>query len=181
MITIEVIVFITTILFGIVIYVRESKNNRLYRFFNKLMHSKELQMKDDNPKGFVYEQPFLLRLVWVALLFLLVAIIVAFVTPFNAFYFQYFASAVVGTLIGTYIAAAFFGASKGLKKENIKEAIEKGKDFVEELAEGKKDTIESLPADRQVEAKDVPEKLENQNEPSQKSARDRLKDKGMIK
>lgn len=175
MITIEVIVFIATILFGIVIYVRESKNNKLYRFFNKLMHSKELQMADDNPKGFVYQQPFLLRLVWVSLLFLLIAIIVAFVTPFNAFYFQYFASAVVGTLIGTYVAAGFFGASKGLKKENIQEAFEKGKDFVEELAEGKKDTVE-------VEAKPEPEKLKNDvEETTQKSARDRLKDKGMIK
>jgi len=97
-----------------------------------------------------------------------------FIIPFQIFQIQYVATAIVGTLIGTYIAAAFFGASKGLQKENIKEAIEKGKDFVEELAEGKKDTIE-------VEAKEVPEKLEEQNEPSQKSARDRLKDKGMIK
>jgi len=174
MITIEVIVFIITILFGIVIYVRESKNNRLYRFFNKLMHSKELQMKGDNPKGFVYQQPFLLRLVWMTLLFLLVAVILNFIIPFQIFQIQYVATAIVGTLIGTYIAAAFFGASKGLQKESIKEAIEKGKDFVEELAEGKKDTIE-------VEAKEVPEKLEEPNEPSQKSARDRLKDKGMIK
>ncbi|WP_255571334.1 hypothetical protein [Halomarinibacterium sedimenti] len=174
MITIEVIVFIMTILFGIVIYVRESKNNRLYRFFNKLMHSKELQMKDDNHKGFVYQQPFLLRLVWMTLLFLLVAVILNFIIPFQIFQIQYVATAIVGTLIGTYVAAAFFGASKGLQKENIKEAIEKGKDFVEELAEDKKDTIE-------VEAKEVPEKLEEQNEPNQKSARDRLKDKGMIK
>ncbi|MEZ4874643.1 MAG: hypothetical protein R2793_04160 [Flavobacteriaceae bacterium] len=175
MITIEVIVFIATILFGIVIYVRESKNNRLYRFFNKLMHSKELQMQEGNPKGFVYEQPFLLRLVWVTLLFLLAAIILNFIIPFNIFQIQYVATAVVGTLLGTYIAAGFFVASKGLKKENIKDVIEKGKDFVEELAEGKKDTIE-------VEAKEVTEKLENKGEETpQKSARDRLKDKGMIK
>ncbi|MCB0458171.1 MAG: hypothetical protein R2776_00185 [Flavobacteriaceae bacterium] len=175
MITIEVIVFIVTILFGIVIYVRESKNNRLYRFFNKLMHSKELQMKNDNPKGFVYQQPFLLRLVWLTLVFLLAAIILNFIIPFNIFQIQYVVTAVVGTLIGTYVAGAFFGASKGLKKESIQEAIEKGKDFVEELAEGKKDTIE-------VEAKETPEKLENKPEEApQKSARDRFKDKGMIK
>ena len=175
MITIEVIVFIISVLVGIVMYVRESKNNKLYRFFNKLMHSKELQMKDNNPKGFVYEQPFLLRLVWLTLVFLLAAIILNFIIPFNIFQIQYVVTAVVGTLIGTYVAGAFFGASKGLKKESIKEAIEKGKDFVEELAEGSKETID-------LEANEAPEKIENQTEEApQKSARDRLKDKGMIK
>jgi len=174
MITLEIIVFIVAILFGIVIYVRESKRNKLYRFFNKLMHAKDLQMAPENPKGFVYQQPFLMRLVWVALLFLVTAIIVAFVTPFDGFYIQYFASAIVGTLIGTYIASAFFATAKGLKKENLKSAIEKGKDYVEELVEGDQTTIE-------VEATEVPEKLEAKpDDPPKKSARDRLKDKGMI-
>ncbi|MEZ4858298.1 MAG: hypothetical protein R2781_05765 [Flavobacteriaceae bacterium] len=179
MITIEVIVFIITVLFGIVIYVRESKNNRLYRFFNKLMHSKELQMKDDNPKGFVYQQQFLLRLVWMTLLFLLVGIILNFIIPFNIFQIQYLATAVVGTLIGTYIASAFFGASKGLKKENIKEAFEKGKDFVEELAEGKKGS--ELDPELEKELENESESKSQEEELPQKSARDRLKDKGMIK
>jgi glucan phosphoethanolaminetransferase (alkaline phosphatase superfamily) len=176
MITLEIIVFIAAILFGIVIYVRESKRNKLYRFFNKLMHAKELQMSPDNPKGFVYQQPFLMRLVWVSLLFLLAAIIVAFVTPFDGFYIQYFASAIVGTLIGTYIASFFFATSKGLQKENLKKTIEKGKEFIEELTEGDQEIIE-------VEATDVPEKLEAESKPEEapkKSARDRLKDKGMI-
>jgi glucan phosphoethanolaminetransferase (alkaline phosphatase superfamily) len=174
--TLEIIVFIGTILFGIVLYVRESKNNRLYRFFNKLMYAKDLQMAPHNPKGFVYQQSFLMRLVWVSLLFLLAAIIVAFVTPVDGFYIQYFASAIVGTLIGTYVASMFFATSKGLKKENLKKVIEKGKDFIEELTEGDQNTIE-------VEATEVPEKLEAESkttEPPKKSARDRLKDKGMI-
>ena len=174
--TLEIIVFIGAILFGIVIYVRESKNNRLYRFFNKLMHAKDLQMLPGNPKGFVHLQPFLMRLVWVSLLFLLGAIVVAFVTPVDGFYIQYFASAIVGTLAGTYIASMFFATSKGLKKENIGKVIEKGKDFIEELTEGDQQTIE-------VEATEVPEKLEaepKEEEPPKKSARDRLKDKGMI-
>ena len=47
MITAEIIVFIASILFGIVWYWRESKSNKVYRFFNKLMHSKELQMQPD--------------------------------------------------------------------------------------------------------------------------------------
>jgi hypothetical protein len=174
MITLEIIVFTVSILFGIVLYVRESKRNKVYRFFNKLMHAKDLQMSPNNPKGFVHQQPFLMRLVWVTLFFLVAAVIVAFVTPFDGFYIQYFASAIVGTLAGTYIASMFFATSKGLKKENIKKVIEKGKDFVEELTQGEENIIE-------VEATEVPEKLEAKTEePPQKSARDRLKDKGMI-
>ena len=172
--TLEIIVFIAAILFGIVLYVRESKNNKVYRFFNKLMHAKDLQMAPHNRKGFVYIQSFLMRLVWVSLFFVIIAAVMTFVTPFNGFYVQYFASAIVGTLIGTYIASMFFATSKGLKKENIGRVIEKGKDFIEELTEGDKNTIE-------VEATDIPEKIEAEpDKEPQKSARDRLKDKGMI-
>lgn len=172
--TLEIIVFIAAILFGIVLYVRESKNNKIYRFFNKLMHAKDLQMAPHNRKGFVYIQPFLMRLVWVSLFFVIIAAIVTFVTPINGFYLQYFASAIVGTLIGTYIASMFFATSKGLKKENIGKVIQKGKEFIEELTEGDENTIE-------VEATDIPEKIEAKpDEEPQKSARDRLKDKGMI-
>ena len=42
--TLELIVFIASILFGAVIFWRESQGNKMYRFFNKLMNSKELQM-----------------------------------------------------------------------------------------------------------------------------------------
>ncbi len=174
--TIEIIVFIGAILFGIVWYVRESKNNKLYRFFNKLMHTKDLQMTADNKKGFVHIQPFLMRLVWVTVLFVLAAVIVTFVTPINGFYIQYFASAIVGTLAGTYIASMFFVASEELTKENImkkaEEAYQKGKDFVEEL---KGDDEEEPAAEAQEETKP-----EAPQEEPKKSARDRLKDKGMI-
>ncbi len=172
--TIEIVVFISAILFGIVIYVRESKNNRLYRFFNKLMHAKDLQMKPDNPKGFVYVQPFLMRLVWVTLLFVIAATVVGFVTPFNQFYVQYFASAIVGTLAGTYIASFFFMGKKSLTKENIVETFEKGKEFIEDLAEGDDKTDET------ADEKTSDEVVEEKPEEPKKSARDRFKDRGMI-
>ena len=69
--TLEVIVFIAAILFGILLYWRESNGNGLYRFFNKLMNSKELQMKANDKKGFVFQQSFLLRLVFISFLFLI--------------------------------------------------------------------------------------------------------------
>ncbi len=175
--TLEIIVFILAILFGIVWYWRESKNNRLYRMANKITHSKSLQMKPDNKKGFLHEQNLLLRLVWITLFFVIIAAVVAFVTPINIFFIQYFASAVVGTLIGTYIASLFILTKEGTSKENLEKAFDKGKDFVEDLVEGKEaEKIEPK------EAAAEPEKLEKEPEATPpKSARDRLRDKGMIK
>jgi hypothetical protein len=171
--TLEIIVFVIAILFGIIIYWRESKSNRLYRFFNRMMHSKELQMKADNRKGFVHKQVFLMRLVWITLIFVLAGALISFATPINVIFFQYFVSAIVGTLIGTYIASAFIFTSEGLRKENLKKnfdkAVEKGKDFVEELRE--EDEPEAVSEEKKEEDPDAGEK---------KSARDRLKDKGMI-
>lgn len=171
--TLEIIVFVIAILFGIIIYWRESKSNRLYRFFNHMMHSRELQMKADNRKGFVHKQVFLMRLVWITLIFVLGAAILSFATPINVIFFQYFVSAIVGTLIGTYIASAFIFTSEGLRKENLKKnfdkAVEKGKEFVDDLRE------EDDPASSSDETP------ENKKDADEKSARDRLRDKGMIK
>lgn len=170
--TLELIVFICSILFGIVWYWRESKNNKIYRIVNKITHSKELQMKADNRKGFIHEQPFLMRLVWITLLFVLGAGIVTFVTPINVFFVQYFASAIVGTLIGTYFASLVIFAKDSTSKENIEKVFEQGKDFVEDLVDGEEEVTTAQ--------KEEPVKQEREPE-VKKSARDRLKDKGMIK
>ncbi len=170
--TLEIIVFIGAILFGIVWYWRESKNNAIYRIANKITHAKTLQMKPENKKGFVHQQPFLMRLVWITLLFALGAGIVTFVTPINVFFIQYFASAIVGTLIGTYIASAFVFAKDTTSKENLEKAFDKGKEFVEDLIDGDEAVAESKTD------------IENEPQPApkpKKSARDRFKDKGMIK
>jgi len=171
--TLEIIVFICAILFGIVWYWRESKTNKMYRLANKVTHAKDLQMKADNRKGFIHQQPFLLRLVWITLLFAIGAGLVTFVTPINVFFIQYFASAIVGTLIGTYIASAVIFAKDSTSKENIEKAFDKGKEYVEDLVEGD---------EAQVETPKVEKVAEPEPEVAvKKSARDRLKDKGMIK
>lgn len=171
--TLEIIVFVCAVLFGIVWYWRESKSNKMYRVANKITHAKDLQMKADNNKGFIHQQPFLIRLVWVTLLFVLAAGVVTFVTPFNGFFVQYFASAIVGTLIGTYIASAVIIAKDSTSKENLEKVFDKGKDFVEDLVEGDEQVVEET-------------KIKEADEPEpevevKKSARDRFKDKGMIK
>ena len=174
--TLEIIVFVLAILFGIIIYWSESKSNRIYRWINHLTHNEEMQMKTDNRKGFIHLQPFLLRLVYITLLFVFVGAIVSFATPINAFFFQYFISGIVGTLIGSYIASLVVFASERTKKEALQKAFEKGKEnvgeFVEEIKEKFEPEVneaEQTPPDNISEA------------PKKKSARDRFKDKGMIK
>ena len=171
--TLEIIVFIMAILFGIIWYWRESKNNKVYRFFNKITHAKDLQMKPESTKGFIHKQVFLMRLVWITLLLVVVAGVVTFVIPIDMSFIQYFASAVVGALIGTYIASLFLFARASTKKENLTKAFQKGKEMVEDFSEDIKEGFEK-------EEIPEPEAPETDSEPK-KSARDRFKDKGMIK
>ena len=133
-------------------------------------------MAPDNGKGFVHLQPFLPRLVWVTLLFAISATLITLATPINAFFVQYFVSAIVGTLIGTYIASAFIFAKESANKETIEKVLDKGKEIIGDLTEGEKP--EGL--ERQINESPAAEKLE-QGTSQTKSARDRLRDKGMIK
>lgn len=172
--TLEIIIFILAILFGIIFYWQESRSNKLYRFFNRLTHAKDLQMKAEDRKGFIHKQPFLLRLVWVTLFFLGIAVALTIIVPFTINYLQYFIAAIVGTLIGTYLASLVLLAKEKTKKENIEKAFEKGKDIIEDISE---DVKESFDDDPKVEEASKPEPKAT----PKKSARDRLKDKGMIK
>jgi len=172
--TLEIIVFILAILFGIVWYWRESKSNKFYRAMNRITHSKELQMKPENKKGFVHEQNFLLRLVWITFFLVVVAGIVTFVTPINILFIQYFTSAIVGTLAGTYIASLFIFTKEKTSKENLEELYDKGKEIIEDMTEGEPEAKEA------IKETVAPEKMKPET-PQPKSARDRLKDKGMIK
>ncbi|WP_165733622.1 hypothetical protein [Polaribacter sp. 20A6] len=169
--TIEIIIFIAAILFGIVIYWRESRGNKMYLFFNKLMNSEELQMKDTDTKGFIFQQNFVLRFVYIAVLFLIGILIVQFLIPINYATISLFASMIFGTLIGTYIAGFIFKSSEIIEEQTeyfedkFEDVIEKGKDFMEDL-----------------QAKDVKEKeiIKEAPKVAEKSARERLKDKGLL-
>ena len=101
----ELVIFISAILFGIFLYWRESNSNNLYRFVNKIVNSKELQMPADNRKGFVYQQTLLPRLIFIVSLVLIAALIVEFLTPISVFGSYYgvsaFASFAVWAVIDT--------------------------------------------------------------------------------
>lgn len=168
--TLELIAFIASILFGILLYWRESRNNKLYRVFNRIMNSKELQMKPDDKTGFVFQQSFLLRFVFITALFLLFMVIFKFLFPIDFATVSAFASGVAGTLIGTYIAGWVMKASKVIDdgttkfEKIVNDTYKGGKDLVNDFAKEKK------------EEEEIPKEKPKQ----EKSARERLKDKGLL-
>ncbi|MDG4715499.1 hypothetical protein [Winogradskyella marincola] len=178
---IDIIAFIVGILLGVFIYWRESNSNGVYRFVNKIMNSKELQMSPDNPKGFIFKQTFLPRLIFVVFLVLVLALIAEFLTPLTVFSsyngISAFASFATGTLLGTYLANFVIKTTEVVEEKSdslsdfVDEAMEKGKDLIEDLKNKDNKAVEE--AKKEI-AKDPEPKAE------QKSARDRLKDKGLM-
>lgn len=176
---IELVIFIASILFGILLYWRESNSNATYRFVNKLVNSKELRMKTTDKKGFIYQQAFLPRLVFVASSFLIIALILQFLTPIEIFSsyngLSVFCSIIVGTLVGTYVANLVIKSTKVIDEQSesiedkIHETFEKGKDFIEDLKVKNANVVE-----------ETKENTETEPEPEKKSARERLKDKGLM-
>ncbi|WP_179335951.1 hypothetical protein [Winogradskyella costae] len=176
---IELVIFIAAILFGIFLYWRESNSNNVYRFLNKIVNSKELQMSPDNPKGFVYKQSLLPRIIFVVSLVLVSALIVEFLTPIAVFSsyngVSAFASFAVGTLIGTYVAGFVIKSTEVIEEQSesledkFDDVVEKGKDFIEDLRTKEPKVVE--------EAK---KEIEREPEVEKPSARDRLKDKGLM-
>ncbi len=173
--TLELIVFIGSILFGILLYWRESTGNGLYRFFNKIMYSKELQMSPNDPTGFLYQQKFVLRLVFITLIFLIGILIARFLIPIDIATISVFTSSIVGTLLGTYIGGFVLKSEKVIDEqsdsleEKFDQAIEQGKEYIQDFKAKEPKAVE--------EAK---KEIEEQPEEPKKSARERLKDKGLM-
>ena len=171
--TLEIIVFIGSILFGILLYWRESNGNRLYRFFNKMMYSKKLQMSPHDSTGFLYQQKFVLRLVFIGMMFLVGILIARFLIPIDIATISVFTSSIVGTLLGTYIGGFILKSEKVIDAQseslerNFDNAIEQSRDFIKDISNKETKIIEDVEA-------------QIQKEPNQKSARERLKDKGLM-
>jgi len=176
--TIELITFIGAILFGIVLYWRESNGNGLYRFINKLAYSKDLQMKANNKKGFVYQQSLLLRVVFITAFFLIGIVVARFLIPIDLATISLFASMTVGTIIGTYVAGFVFKSGEVIDEKSeslediVSDTIEKGKDFIEDLKNKGEESVDSI----EEKVEDIKEDIKEETQ----SARDRLKDKGLL-
>jgi len=175
--TLELIVFVASILFGILLYWRESNGNGFYRFVNKLVNSKELQMKPTDKKGFIYQQSFLLRLVYITAFYLILLLILKFLIPINYTTVSIFTSIVVGTLIGTYVANFVIKSGVLIDKKSdslediMHDTLEKGKDFIGGLTSKEDEVVDEIKEEPKIE----------ESKTNKKSARDRLKDKGYLK
>ncbi len=176
----DLVIFIAAILLGIFVYWRESNSNKLYKFINRVFNSKELRMKNDDKKGFVFKQPFLPRLVYIATFFLLAGLFVQFLSPFEIFTsyngVSAMASITVGTLLGTYLANFVLKSGKLVEEksdslgEMVSDTIEKGKEIIDDITtKSAEEVIEETPS------------VEETPDEDKKSARERLKDKGFLK
>ena len=173
MITLEIIIFILAVLLGIVLYWRESKSNYLFKLVNRITHSKDQQLKKEDKKGFLYGQPFLIRFVYLVVFILIIYLISAFLTSFRILNVKFFATIIVGTLLGTYFASLIVFTNDKVEdgQDIIEDALEKGKEMFNDLTE----------KDEKVTPKKTIDKTEKEVTKTEKSARDRLKDKGFLK
>lgn len=185
MIVTELVLFTFAALLGILMYWRESKNNYLYRLANRITHTDNLQMKASDRKGFLYKQPFLIRLVVIAATFTIIAFLLKILTPIP-FRFEMLASNIVGAILGTYIASVVVFANDKIThgQDSIDDSFEKGKDFIKDIADDVKEkaTFVKEKIEKSFEDRETDEQSDVKTEKKEpkKSGRERLKDKGLL-
>jgi len=170
--TLEFIIFIGAVLFGILLYWRESNGNGAYRALNKIVNS-------------------------VTAFFIVVSLLVQFLTPFEIFGsyngISTFASSIVGTLIGTYVASFVIKSGDVIEDKTgdfesiVSDVVEKGKDIVEDVKDKASEVVDDIKSRTTDVADTVSETIEDVKddasevaEETGKSARERLKDKGLL-
>lgn len=178
MITFEIIILISSLVFGISIYWLESKSNGLYKTINKITHSDELQMKATSRKGFFVEQPFIPRLIYVNIIFIVACLFLFFLFPIATPTVPYYVTALIGTMIGIYIAS-FIINIKDKSEEIIDKVVDTGKDIIDDIKTKGQEAAESFSSDKAE--KTEAEETSNEPETPKKSGRERLKDKGYLK
>ncbi|MEM6718061.1 MAG: hypothetical protein AAF611_01975 [Bacteroidota bacterium] len=176
--TLDIIIFIASIIFGVSLYWSETKSNGLYRTINKLTHSKELQMKPENKKGFFVNQEFIPRLIYVNLLFI-VALLFFLLLPFSI-RVDFYVSAVVGTLIGVYLGG-FVVKVKGGSEDIFEKVVDTGKELIEDIKAKGQEVADSVTSEEKSTETTDETSEKSAEEAPKKSARERLKDKGLLK
>ena len=175
----ETIIFILSSVLGLWVMWRESQGNTVYRTFNKFLNSKKSKgrMLDSDKKGFFYQRKFLTRCGNLFLLSIVFSIIMYYLPimltiQLNVAFF-------VGFLIGIYVAE-LLPAIKSITEnpqDALHEVFNDGKEIIKDLSKGKKTEVKNT----KVEPQDDSEvKTEEQQSQPQKSARDKLKDKGLL-
>jgi len=172
----ELIIFVSSLVFGITIYWIESKNNKLYRIVDKLINSKELQMPANSKKGFIVQQGFMPRFIFVNV-FLILSLLIVLVLPLiNNIGLQYhYVSALLGIMVGIYIAN-FVIEVKDKSEEIIDKVVDTSKDIIDDITTKGKEAAESFSSKEETPQ----EETSTEPEPPKKSGRERLKDKGLL-
>ncbi|MFK7749896.1 MAG: hypothetical protein AB8B65_16000 [Kordia sp.] len=178
MITFDIIILISSIVFGVSLYWLESKGNGFYKTVNKIANSKELQMKPESKKGFFVNQEFVPRLIYVNIIFILVVIVFLFL-PLGL-RVEYYVSAVFGTMIGVYIGSFVVGI-KDKSEEILDKVVDTGKDIIDDIKTKGKEAADSFSSDKKETTEATKEETTQAPEAPKKSARERLKDKGLLK
>ena len=130
-------------------------------------------MSPHDSTGFLYQQKFVLRLVFIGMMFLVGILIARFLIPIDIATISVFTSSIVGTLLGTYIGGFILKSEKVIDAQseslerNFDNAIEQSRDFIKDISNKEPKIIEDVEA-------------QIQKDPNQKSARERLKDKGLM-
>ena len=130
-------------------------------------------MSPHDPTGFLYQQKFLMRLVFIGMIFLVGILITRLLIPIDIATISVFTSSIVGTLLGTYIGGFILKSEKVIDahseslERKFEGAIEQSRDFIHDISNKKVEVIEEL--DEEIK-----------KDPNQKSARERLKDKGLM-
>jgi uncharacterized membrane protein YgaE (UPF0421/DUF939 family) len=139
------------------------------------MYSEELQMKPNSKKGFIYNQNFVLRLVYISLLFLAAILVSKLILPIEIATINLFLSSILGTLVGTYLASVIIKSS-----EVIEEQTDNLEDLVDETITKGKEILEDLKTKNSKVEEDSTEEVKQEPETPKKTARERLKDKGLM-
>lgn len=173
----ELIIFASSIVFGITIYWLEAKNNKLYRSFDKLVNSKELQMPANSKKGFIVARKFIPRLIFVNVILILILVVILVLPLIRNAGFQYhYVSALLGIMIGIYIAN-FIIDVKDRSEDIIDQVVDKSKDIFDDIKTKGQEAAASFSDDEET----AQEETSSEPEAPKKSARERLKDKGLLK
>jgi len=117
--------------------------------------------------------------VFISFLFLIGIVITRFLIPIDLATISLFGSMIAGTVLGTYLANFIFKSSEVIDEKSdslediVHDTIEKGKDFIEDIKGKENETTSSTIETKEAPQKEVPKQAE-------KSARERLKDKGLL-
>ncbi len=182
----EIIVFVGSILLGVLIYWRESRSNGKFRAYNAFINKKSTRMAATDRKGFFYLRSVQFRVLNAVLLAAIFGILI-YQLPLITEHLQLIAAFFVGIIGGSYIAAALPSVKRAVDNplDTLQEVGQAGKNIVSDLTNVASDKIkeatEEIIPEKQAKEDTKPEEEKKEIPEEKESARDRMKRKGYLK